>query len=424
MSLTKIKIIQVGDLHLPLTVSERRNYDDKDKAFPRPLKRLISSSPTKTVFRKLYDLIQSRQYEAVLFMGDLTDKGNLKNYSGAVRFLAQALQIGRGRRNEDQIVGIVPGNHDINRDLSRRPDLREKFIPLNEALNAAGLPSLPVSGEVNLSIKKNISNAKVILMNSCWGCGSKEFIPETFRETIGEAINGVLGTGGAKELSQYYDRQLDTPAFSNDSVTRVHQARQATPEDTLEVYVAHHNLLPQRLTRLAPYTELVNSGAMRATLTSGSKPTIYLHGHIHEDPVEIVRTPEGANLISVSAPMSSDGFNVVEIIFTESGLPLACTVIPWRFNQAGIFGSNTPTTIPLLSGRRRSRSSSVPNLLVFILQRQSVYWSDIENHSPHFYESQSEALLLEGIETLKADNLIVVDNYSMSPKNWIVRSNV
>lgn len=424
MSLVRMKLVQVGDLHLPLTASERRNVDDKDKAFPSHLKKAISASPTKTVFKKLYQLIQSKEYDAVLFMGDLTDKGHLRHYSGAVKFLAQSLQIGKGRRNESQQVGFVPGNHDINRELSKFPDLRKKFEPLNESLNSAGLPTLPVSSEVELTVSRGPANTKIILMNSCWGCGAREFIPDMFRETIGDAINTKMGAGGEKELSQYYNRQLDTPAFSNDSVTRVHQARLSTPEDTLEVYVAHHNLLPQRLTRLAPYTELVNSGAMRATLTSGSKPTIYLHGHIHEDPVEVVRTPNGANLISISAPMSSDGFNIIEFVFTESGLPLSCIITPWRFNQAGIFGSTATIPIPLFAGRRRSRSSSVPNLLIFILERQSVYWSDIEGRMPTFYQDQTEAHLIEGIETLKADSLIVVDNYTMSPKNWIVRSNI
>jgi len=424
MPLARIKIIQVGDLHLPLTLSERRNVDDKDPAFPSQLKDKISSSPTKIVYKKLFELIESGEYNSVLFMGDLTDKGHLGNYDGAVRFLSQSLQIGRGRRNEDQQVGFVPGNHDIDRNLASLPELEEKFRPLNESLNSAGLPTLPVSNEVEFLISQGPANAKIIMMNSCWGCGAKEFIPEMFREVIGDAISDAMGAGGEKELSQYYNRQLDTPAFSNESVTRVHQARQSTPEDTLEVYVAHHNLLPQRLTRLAPYTELVNSGAMRATLTSGAKPTIYLHGHIHEDPIEIIRTPDGANLISVSAPMSSDGFNLVELVFTETGLPLSCSITPWRFNSAGIFGSVKSIPVPLLSGRRRSRSSSIPSLLAYILERESVFWEDIENRTPPFYTNQSESQLVEAIETLKADDLIAVDNYTMSPKNWIVRSNI
>lgn len=424
MSIERIRIIQVGDLHLPLALTERKTIDDKDRAFPVQVKKTISSSPTKTVYKNLYDQIISEKYDAILFMGDLTDKGNLANYAGAVNFLAQALQIGRGRRNEHQKVGFVPGNHDIDRRLSSLPDLREKFRPLNEALTSAGLPALPISNEIELNISKVSAHTKVVLMNSCWGCGAKEFIPDVFRDSISEAIRSTLGEGGEKELAQYYNRQLDTPAFSNESVTRIHQARLNTPEDTLEVYVAHHNLLPQRFPRLAPYTELVNSGAMRATLTSGTKPTIYLHGHIHEDPIEIIRTPEGANLISISAPMSADGFNVIEVAFTETGLPLSCTITPWRFNPAGIFSSVSPMRVSLLSGRRRSRNSSVPDLLRFILERGSAFWEEIKNHTPQFFRDQTDALLIEGLEHLSADSLVIIDNYTMSPKNWIVRSNI
>lgn len=424
MSLSRIRLIQVGDLHLPLTVSERRNLDDKDASFPSQIKSKISSSPTKTVYKKLYELIESKEYDAVLFMGDLTDKGDLEKFSGAVNFLSRSLQIGQGKRNETQQIGFVPGNHDINRALSILPDLSEKFKPLNQTLQSFGLPLIPITNEIEIPISKGPASVKIVQMNSCWGCGAREFIPEMFREVIGNAITSAMGSGGEKELSQYYNRQLDTPAFSNQSIERIHQARQSTPEDTLEVYVAHHNLLPQRLSRLAPYTELVNSGAMRATLTSGAKPTIYLHGHIHEDPIEIVKTPGGANLVSISAPLSSEGFNVLELVFTESGLPLSCIITHWRFNPSGIFGSSPSIPIPLLSGRRRSRSSSIPNLLVFILSRQSVFWSEIEQHEPNFFENQTSSDLIEAIETLKADDLIVVDNYSMTPKNWIVRSNI
>ena len=66
------------------------------------------------------------------------------------------------------------------------------------------------------------------------------------------------------------------------------------PSNVLSVIVAHHNLLPQRLPRLAPYTELVNGGALRASLGELGKPVLYLHGHIHEDPIEILRSPGGA----------------------------------------------------------------------------------------------------------------------------------
>lgn len=82
----------------------------------------------------------------------------------------------------------------------------------------------------------------------------------------------------------------------------------------------------QRMTRLAPYTELVNSGAVRASLMEAGRPILYLHGHIHTDPVEVLSVPGGDALVCISAPAAEDGFNIIEVVFTRSGKPLH---IPW-----------------------------------------------------------------------------------------------
>lgn len=424
MPLTTVRILQVGDLHLPSVIGERRNVDDKDKSFSFELKNRISASPTKVVYQKLYELISEQQYDSVLFMGDLTDRGNLKNFDHAAKYLAQSLQIGSGRQNHDVPVGIVSGNHDINRALAGKPSVVDKFAPLNATLAAHGLPTIPVEREITIEVSKSNASAKIVLLNSCWGCGAKEYIPEKFREVVHSAIDGMMTDEDSEEFGQYYDRQLDTPAFSNETISRVSEARATTSDDTVEVYVAHHNLLPQRLPRLAPYTELVNSGAMRAVLTDGKKPTIYLHGHIHEDPVEVVSRPHGSNLISISSPLSSDGFNEVEIVFTATGLPMSCIIYPWRFSNAGVLQKQERVIVPLVSGHRLARDTSLPLLLSFILQNGQVYWSQIERHEPPFYEAQTSETLQEGIEMLMAHQSIQIENYSMKPQHWIIRSNL
>jgi len=424
MPLTTVRILQVGDLHLPSVIGERRNVDDKDRSFSFELKNRISSSPTKVVYQKLYELISSQQYDSVLFMGDLTDRGNLKNFDQAARYLAQALQIGSGRQNHTVQVGIVPGNHDINRTLASSASLLDKFSPLNASLVSNGLPTIPVEREALIEVARENVNAKIVLLNSCWGCGAKEYIPDKFREVVHSAIEGMLTDKDSEEFGQYYDRQLDTPAFSNETISRVSEARQKTPDETVEIYVAHHNLLPQRLPRLAPYTELVNSGAMRAVLTDGKKPTIYLHGHIHEDSVEVISTPQGSNLISISSPLSSDGFNEVEVVYTATGLPMSCIIYPWRFSNVGVLKKQERIVVPLFSNRRLARDRSLPLLLSFILQCGQVYWSQIERHDPPFYDAQTSEALEEGVEMLIANQSIQVENYSMKPQHWIIRSNL
>ncbi len=419
-----VRILQVGDVHLPTAARQQRHMDDKDGQFPFALKHVMSRVPAKQVFRQIYNLIEKGKVDSILFMGDLTDKGSLEAYRGAVQFLANSLQIGKGKEYADLPIGIVSGNHDINRDLAKNVGFDPKFRPLNEALSAENLPPLPVEQCVHLPVGRDNANVNVVLMNSCWGCGSQTLIPSEFREPIAQAIDKAIMDGGDAELTAYYDQQLDTPAFSDDAITQLISLSANEAKEGQLIAVAHHNLLPQASSRIAPYTELVNSGRMRQAMTQLDKPVIYLHGHIHEDPIEIVRTPTGQPLICISAPAADDGFNVIDVKFTRYGIPLACDIIPWRFDQSGTLRPATPISVSLLGSRLRSHGPALGKIFSKILELGQVWWSDLVSQTPPYFQSDNGAQIVEAIELLRADNSIIVENYQLDPKNWIVRANL
>ncbi|MER9769077.1 metallophosphoesterase [Mesorhizobium sp. M0189] len=422
--LSKIRILQVGDVHLPTAALAQRNVDQKDSAFSVELRNVISAIPTKVVFKQIYKLLDESGIDALIFMGDFTDRGALDHYERSSAFLANSLQIGGNRNHAAVKIGIVPGNHDINRDLAKQPGLATKFAPLNDHLRKNGLPMLPVERTISMAVRKGNSVADINLMNSCWGCGAAEYIPSEFREGIGKAIETAIAAGGASALQAYYDRQFDTPAFSNESIGEIVQHAATAEPQALLIIAAHHNLLPQRLTRLAPYTELVNSGAFRASLLETRRPILYLHGHIHEDPIEILSTPSSQCLITISAPAATDGFNMIEINYTRKGLPLSCRIYPWRFNASGVLHRGSPCTIPLLGHRRRSHDPSLGRIYSHLLSVGESYWSDLVNHNPAFFSIDLEESLREAIELLLADESIAVENYEFDASHWIVRAKI
>jgi hypothetical protein len=213
--LPRLKLIQVGDIHLATAAKRGRTVDDKDFRFPQQLRASISANPLKASFKKLFEILDTGGVSAVLFMGDLTDHGNIENYKNCARYIAEALEIGINRNFSDVPIGIVPGNHDIDRLIALEPGMTRKFQPLNAALHSNGLPELPVERPISFKIGDTSSEANVYLLNSCWGCGEKEFIPEKFRDAIADAITVSLsGAKSTDALAEYYDRQLDTPAFS------------------------------------------------------------------------------------------------------------------------------------------------------------------------------------------------------------------
>ncbi|MDN5925528.1 MAG: metallophosphoesterase [Hyphomicrobiales bacterium] len=423
--LPKIRLLQIGDIHLVSNASSKAFVDDKDTTFPFNLKNIISRSPVKTVFRRIYEIIESDDVDCVLLMGDLTDYGKLDGYAACANYIASALQIGNKGIYRKLPVGIVPGNHDIDRVLAKEPGRNTKFTPLVQALAKAGLPPLPVGKPIALTIPKGPSRAELFLLNSCWGCGEEAFIPPEFRTQIAAAIDAAIsGPDPETAIRAYYDRQLDTPAISEDSIAAVVKALQGGSGSSIAVLVAHHNLLPQRRPRLAPYTELVNGGALRGALSELGRPVIYLHGHIHEDPVEIVQLPTGDRLVSISAPDIPKGFNLVDILFGENSSPLACRVTPFRMDKSGILKQEATVSIALNNGRRRSSDRNTGFVYAKILEVGQIYWSELKAQAEQAPGIASEERLVAIVEELFAERSIVIDNYDLEPKSWILRGEI
>lgn len=423
--LPRVRLLQIGDVHLISNVGNKAFVDDKDTTFPLNLKNIISRSPIKTVFRRIFEIIKEQDIDAVLFMGDLTDYGKLEGYTAGASYIASALQIGSKGLFRDIPVGIVPGNHDINRALALKPGISTKFAPLVEALVGAGLPALPINKAIHRSLEKENARVELFLLNSCWGCGEESYIPPEFRIQIAEAIKAVMtGTDSEAAIRAYYDRQLDTPAISEEMIESVVRKMETLPGSAIPVLVAHHNLLPQRRPRLAPYTELVNGGALRGALGELGRPAIYLHGHIHEDPVKVLQFPGGFPVVSISAPDIPKGFNLVDILFGENTVPLACHITPYRVDKSGILKRETTISIALNNGRKRSSDRNTGIIYGRVLEVGQMYWPELTKQFLDNASGLDERRLMIIVEELQAEGGITIDNYDLSPTHWILRAEV
>ncbi|WP_272867832.1 metallophosphoesterase family protein [Sinorhizobium meliloti] len=421
--LPKVRLLQIGDVHLVSNAGNKAFVDDKDTTFPLNLKNIISRSPIKTVFRRIFEIIKEQGVDSVLFMGDLTDYGKLDGYAACSNYIASALQIGSKGLYRDIPVGIVPGNHDINRPLALKPGISTKFTPLVEALTGAGLPALPVRKAIHRSVERDNARIELFLLNSCWGCGEESYIPPEFRSQIAAAMKTVIsGPDSDAAIRAYYDRQLDTPAISEETIESVVTKMESLSGAAIPVLVAHHNLLPQRRPRLAPYTELINGGALRGALGELGRPVIYLHGHIHEDPVEVLQLPGGFPVVSISAPDIPKGFNLVDILFGENTVPLACHITPYRVDKSGILKRETAISIALNNGRKRSSDRNTGIIYGKVLEAGQIYWPELTKHFLDESNGLDEQRLTIIVEQLQAEGSITIDNYDLSPTHWILRA--
>lgn len=116
------------------------------------------------------------------------------------------------------------------------------------------------------------------------------------------------------------------------------------------------------------YTELINSGYMREKLLSLGRPILYLHGHIHDNDIEIIQSPiyEDSKIICISAPLlmpiknnknNKFGFNKIKLVFSQSKRPIGCEIEQFKFEDGRIKTStsrirflNFPETIEQATG--------------------------------------------------------------------------
>lgn len=316
VSLPSACVIHVGDIHHPVAATERL-LDLKDVAFPEHVATAVATDPLQTTIRYLINTINSAKPDAVLISGDLTEKGDLEAYRRCVGYLNRSLEI----NTQPGRFHVVPGNHDVHRELVNDSNIYDKFAPLSLAWKEISGAVLTCGTPRTESVRPSNSQILICSMNSCIGCGERRYLPSASRDFAPAVFE-----------------QIDTPAFDSDHIVAVEQAIARTSQNVLPIILAHHNLLSQRIPRVAPYAEVLNSGHARGLFSSRGRPVVYCHGHTHDEPIEVIDQflPGQGRLISISAPELKDGFNKLNVCFGSDGMPLGLTIARFRRQDATV----------------------------------------------------------------------------------------
>ena len=133
---------------------------------------------------------------------------------------------------------------------------------------------------------------------------------------------------------------------------------------------------------------------------------------------------EGVPLVCVSAPEASKGFNILEFVFTQSGIPLSCHVVKWRFDDASVFRAIQRIVIPIIGMRTRSADRNLARLYAHLLMTGDSYWTELIGFASTIYTSDVQQQLEDAIELLAADGKITIDNQDLQSTSWIVGARV
>lgn len=341
----RTRLLQLGDVHFPKR-REQRLADIQDEGLA-PIVDASTPNLLKGALRAVVRRLSSVDH--LLVCGDMTDKGVYQGYLDCLAHLDQALGLSDPDRFQSIPVHVVPGNHDIDRrSATVSGDLLAKFDLLASAWEDIGRPVLATRTAVVTEASSGLAKVAFASLNSCIGCGERRFFPQSIQDRVGEVIDGHHGQNSGDDL---LFEELDTPAFQIEHIEQLEDAL-LDMQASVVVVVAHHNILPQATPRFKVYTDLVNGGLVRSRLASLKGPVLYLHGHIHDGPIEIVNQvmPNEGVLVCISAPELIDGFNEVDIYFTNRGVPLGCVIRAYRRVSDGGILQRDESLIPFRPG--------------------------------------------------------------------------
>ena len=440
MRVEPIRILQIGDIHYPGAIESRPSADLKRDPFD------ISEevSPRGARIRKIVQSFSAYDigyFDAIFFMGDFTT-GNpntsLQMQSMERCFDYLDLNIIApllGKRSRERCL-FVPGNHDVDRTrCPSAPTARlDKFEQYMTLLLSRGHQNHSTNEISIIDISKDGASALIHGINTCLGCGEFLSFPTELKNDLVSHLAHVIKPDATQEatevVSKFLDltERLDAPLVDGDILQRLDSSLDRYMHErtgAVQLVVGHHNLLPQTVPRVAPFGELVNSGELRSFLATKNAPILYLHGHIHNDPLEIVfsQSNPASCVISISAPEFIDGYNVIELHFDEEGTPLGLVVQTIRQDQVGRISRPEPRRIPFRQGPHRIAAITYIAREIFyktFSKNTQLHFNDVVREYPGEDENKIELALLE-LEWL---GLIQIANRTRAPKHWNINSAV
>jgi 3',5'-cyclic AMP phosphodiesterase CpdA len=441
-----IRILQIGDIHLPEWSPTPSPVDLKDKAFSTEIVRDISNERLRQVLRRIHDIGASGGIDCVAVMGDFTSYGKSNFIGPAIEIIDSLL---RGKSGERPPVVGVPGNHDVDKPTAAKLGKKGKFNTILAEFEKRDWKRAPIDECLSHDIPMGDSgNLSILLLNSSIGSWSKHILPKALQADFKDSdltkspiaasaaatedlapVNVVAQLAEPATRDDQLFTQLDTPYISRNSLETLNQ-KLAKCEHRTTVLVAHHNLLPQRVPRILAYGELLNAGAFRDFLHQSQKNIIYLHGHIHEDPVECVFAPkrdfsetETTQIVTISAPRLTDGFNEVSLFIDDDGEVFLVRVTkyrPDRLNMIGNFSDQETLHIPMLTKFGDLITGAGRKIWQIIKDEGRLNWREVLDRTRAL--EVSEETLEYTILKLFCCRLIRVSQLGRSRKKWVVEA--
>lgn len=308
-----VKFLHISDLHRGGIWSNDTIGDHKDFSVSRSFAGTITSSMENDFVDTLrrWQLLHGT-IDAIVCTGDLGDRGDAVKIEEGVSYI-KLIQKELNITNEN--VLICPGNHDADR--SQTAD--KIFLGYSDALKKNSF--LDHKDDKTPVI---INGIPFLIINTSLGAGEKSLFITKYKELV-DGLKKKDKERFKKELKnegvQYLDDYLDIPAITLDQRKRILKAISDNSSSFI-VLVMHHNLLPNNMVEIRPYSSVLDAGKALDELITTEKNVLMVHGHVHFPSSYVMYRPDSHSFISsVGSGLfngtSGSSVNIVELFCSD-----------------------------------------------------------------------------------------------------------
>ncbi|MEQ1670881.1 MAG: metallophosphoesterase [Hyphomicrobium sp.] len=314
----------VGDIHYP--ISKLDTILDQKLSAPESLKDALGTTRLALVIRDIISEHARAPFDNILFVGDFTNQGDSAGFEDCLRYFSDAL-----KHLSIPLVG-VPGNHD-QQTPQKFIDNDTKFDTFKTALRTGGnLIDISFDAFSEQSKYYPAGNVGLYALNSCIGC--RDLWDSPSKRQLADYLEANAVKVPSDQLYEYFD----APYIAESALAELAECIQRS-KIALPIVLCHHGVLSQRVARVAIFPEMLNSGHARDLLSRIDQPVVLIHGHTHDDTLEVLANPKNysqVGLVAISAPYATTGYCRLRIPLNDSGHPIAVNVVQRALNNTAM----------------------------------------------------------------------------------------
>lgn len=405
------RILHMGDLHRP---KRRPQVDNKRQLLSQASVTRAGLDQLRAGPLGLPSILARYPVDLVLFAGDVTDHGDYPGLVSGCDYLD-----GLWRTTGFSPSDIVPaiGNHDVARKG------RHKFAMVQREWTGRSYRVATARPHIRKRLISGGPRTALCTVNSCLGAGEVHRYPEPIAKAVQKWLKDLRKDpdqqGRAKEIEKTLFDELDVPIIPAEHIDLISSELASV---SVLLFQAHHNIVPNPIARISVCPELVTAGYLRRKLLGMDMPILYFHGHTHMPVVDVLRDPDKQRAILICIGVSEFplGFNLVDLVFTKTRLPIAVIsrtyyLSPDRYEY---LVSTSRSVCLLPEALRRDQLGSIGQRLLALNIKDETRFRELMEKLSDLHIGTED--LAQELELLCALEYAVIINPDKAAERWIV----